>query len=203
MKLIFFAQSVADVQRPLIYVNRRARRANKPRRSGLVGEVRSRDKLDKLCDYWVSCGKALGIAENETVKVESLTLPQTLVREEEERPVRDNGPAEIAAELVTLEWRRVVAIKLEEVAGVERIVTQEFKHFAMELVGPGARGDVDDRAGTLPEFWPEGRVHDFELQNGIDRRLEGDRAKGQVIERDPIDNVVDGFLTVSRGVERQ
>src|SRR5215207_6457056 len=89
-------------------------------------------------------------------------LAQALVGEEEERLVlreveaaaalaeaqQGDGAAEVAAELVALEGRRVRQRRAEEVARVERVVAQELEQLAVPLVRARARGDVDDRAGV-------------------------------------------------------
>ena len=69
-----------------------------------------------------------------------------LVNGKEERAAADDRTAERAAELVALERMRIRRGELEEVARVERVVTEEFVGLAAELVGARARDQVDDRA---------------------------------------------------------
>src|SRR5438874_2059585 len=96
----------------------------KPKRASLTSEE------VKLC-----------VAEDEAVEVEALALPKALVGEEEEGSVLaavDGGAAlakarqveraaQVSAELVALEGRRVRQREVEEVARVERVVAQELE----------------------------------------------------------------------------
>ena len=75
--------------------------------------------------------RSLGLTQHAAIHSELLPLAQPFVGDEEERPVRANGTAKRAAELVTLErWLRLV----EEVARVETLVADELECFAMKLV---------------------------------------------------------------------
>src|SRR5262245_30880390 len=110
-------------------------------------------------------------------------MAHSLIREKEKSPVPDDRTAKTAAEQIALERRRRTGSKVEEVAGVERIVAQKLEQFAVEFVGTGARRDIDDRAGILPVFGTEGRIIHLELLNTADGGLEIDRIKPQGVER--------------------
>jgi hypothetical protein len=58
--------------------------------------------------------------------------------------------ADVEAELVTLERRRIRRSEVEEVARVERVVAQELEDLAVKLVRTRACGDVDDGSGVAP-----------------------------------------------------
>src|SRR5205085_2320974 len=156
------------------------------RRPRRVEEVRARDELDELRDDGIRDRRPLRVAEDQAVEVEALALPKALVGEEEEGSVLagvDGGAAraearqveraaDVAAELVALEGRRVVQREVEEVARIERVVAQELEQLAVEFVRAGARGDVDDRAGVAAVLGAEGRVVGLELLHGVDRSEE-------------------------------
>jgi hypothetical protein len=130
-------------------------------------------------------------------------LAQTLVRKEKEDFILDDGAAHVSAKLIALERRRTNRVEFEEVACIKRVVAEELKHFAMKVVGARARGKVDDGAGTLTVFGAESRIVDLEFPDRVNRRLETYRTKGQVVESDPVYQIVDGLFTISAGVDSQ
>src|SRR6202030_3739074 len=66
---------------------------------------------------------------------------------EEEGFVADDFAADGAAELVVVEGVLLDGFRVEEVAGVEGVVAEEFVDAAVEVVGAGAGDEVDDGAG--------------------------------------------------------
>src|ERR1019366_321979 len=68
---------------------------------------------------------------------------------------------------------------VEEIAGVERAVAQEFKNRAVERVGSGARDDADLRSGALSIFGGVGIGEDVELADGVDAQQFAARAAGR------------------------
>src|SRR5205807_10212338 len=93
--------------------------------------VGSGDQVEQPPDCGIRHLRSLGLTQHAAIHSELLPLAQPFVGDEEERPVRANGTAKRAAELVTLErWLRLV----EEVARVETLVADELECFAMKLV---------------------------------------------------------------------
>ncbi len=87
-----------------------------------------------------------------------------------EHPVAADRSAERPAELVSVQllgfrWRG------KRVAGVEGVVAQEFETDAVEGVGPGLDGRVDDGARSLAVLGREVVGLDAELGQRVDRRL--------------------------------
>ena len=132
-----------------------------------------------------------------------MTLEQTLVREEKEHLLLDDGAAHVSAKLIALERRRMIGGKFEEVTRIKRVVAEELKHFAVKIIRTRAGGKVDDGTGAFTVFGAESRVVDLKFLNGVNRRLETYRAKGQVVESDPVNQVVDGLFTISAGIDSQ
>src|SRR5262245_47366622 len=122
--------------------------------------------------------------KDETIERESLAVAQAFVREEKESLVLDDRAANMTAELVAFEGRRLTRGKVEEVAGVERVVAQKLEHLAVEFAGAGASRDVDHRAGVLAVLGAEGRVGDPELLNRADRGRKVDRAIPHIVDSD-------------------
>src|SRR5262245_12400231 len=102
-------------------------------------------------------------------------MPQSFVGDEEKGLVPDDRAAKIAAKKIALEWRRMTRRELEEVAGIQRVIAEEFEQLAMKSVGTGASCDVNDGAGALPIFGAERRIIDLELLHTADRWLDVNR----------------------------
>ena len=71
----------------------------------------------------------------------TLPKPESLVIEEEKRPVLDNRAAECAAKLVATQF---VPLNGEEVLGVEDVVAEKLVNTAVELIGPALSDDIDN-----------------------------------------------------------
>src|SRR5262245_403325 len=166
-----------------------------------MDEVGSRNQIDQLAYHRVGSGCTLGVAEDQAVQVESLSMAHALIRNKEKSLLLYDGAAETGAELVAVERWRLTRSEIEEVARVERIVAEELEQLTVELVGAGARRYVDDRAGVLSVLGALGRVGNLELLNAADRGLKVDRTKPLVVECDPVDQIVDRVLTIARGID--
>ena len=94
---------------------------------------------------------------------------RALVIDEEERPVLDEGAAQVAAELVLVVGRLRLARPLrEEVVRVQRVVAEVVVGGAVELVGARLGGDADGGARRASVLGRVGRGHDLELLDGVD-----------------------------------
>src|SRR5262249_46350541 len=140
---------------------------------------------------------------HEAVEIEFLPLPQTFIRKEKEKFVPQDGPAELAAELVTFKWWWFARIEGEEVTRVEDIVAQEFKRFTVKSVRTGSRRDCDQGAGTLSVSGAESRIVDFEFLHCSDRWLESDRTVRQVVQRHAVNDIVNRLFAVAGRGERK
>src|SRR5207247_2066478 len=116
----------------------------------------------------------LGVAQDAAVEVELLALPQALVGDEEERLVLRDGTAQVGPELVPLEGRLLLARGVEEVPGVQGLVTQELESLPVNVIRAVAGGDVDARSRAAPVLGAEGGVVDVELRRRVDGGLARD-----------------------------
>ncbi len=132
---------------------------------------------------------------------DGLLLAKALVAEKEEGLVLEEGAAECAAEVVTIELVLARGFAIEEVAGVEVVVAEVVEGLAVDLVGAGAGGDVDDGAGGAAELGAEGGVDDLELGGGVDGGLEGDLVLRHIVEVDAVDLEVVGVFAIAGGGE--
>src|SRR4051812_8412288 len=145
-------QDVTHVQRPLIVADRPGRPTDQTRRSRGIAEIRAGDQAGEFRSRGISDGRAIRIAEDDTVQTEVLRQTEALIREEEERLASDDGPSEGSPELIAFERRRLMRREVEEVTGVQRVIAHELKEFAVELAASRACCHVDDRSRTLPVF---------------------------------------------------
>ncbi len=91
--------------------------------------------------------------------------------EQEERLVLDHRSADVRAVLVLNEGRpRDAGAVAEEVVGVERPVAQEFVEIAVDLVGTGLGGQVDDASGKAAELGAYIVRHDPEFLDSVGGR---------------------------------
>src|SRR5207247_7738161 len=82
-----------------------------------------------------------------------VALAQSLVIAEEEPLVLEDGPADVAAELVALEGRqRTPGAVIEKIIRVEVAVTLEVIGYAVIIVAAGLGNHVDDAAGSASEL---------------------------------------------------
>ena len=65
-------------------------------------------------------------------------------REKEEQFVFEYRPTQAAAKLITFERRGFAGRQLKEVPGIEGVVTEELKQFAVKFSAAGPRSYVDD-----------------------------------------------------------
>src|SRR6202034_13876 len=77
---------------------------------------------------------------------------RSLVIHEEERLVSPDRPSKRAAELILAKGSLGLASRLEEPAGVQLRIPQEFESRSVKSVSPRLNGGVDDRAAAAPEF---------------------------------------------------
>ena len=120
-------------------------------------------------------------------------LAHPFVVGEDEELVFDDGRAEAIAELVALER---LGFGREEVAGVEGVVAEEFVDAAVDLVGAGLGGDVDD-AGGVAEFGLEEIALDLEFLDGVEGRVDGGVADARVAEFDAVEQVAGGAFALA------
>ena len=82
------------------------------------------------------------------------------------------GPPSEEPELVALVARRRIRRAGEVVARVQGRIPEELVGRAVESVGAGFRGDVDLGAGAAAETGIIGAGQNFELADGIRRRID-------------------------------
>jgi hypothetical protein len=117
-------------------------------------------------------------------------LPLSLVVDEEERPIAHDRPAEHAAELIAAELRLLGVRRGEDVARVQRLVTEELERRAMEGVGARLGRQVDDAAIEAAELgWRTVRF-DRELLDRVDRREERDLTGLGLQHRDAVEQIL-------------
>src|SRR5437660_7828408 len=97
-----------------------------------------------------------------------LVLPELFVIAEDERLVPLDRPARRAAVLVATEVR---PLSVEEVARIERAVSQELEHRAVKLVGPRLEDGGDDAAGRSAVLGGVLAGQDAEFTNGFDAEV--------------------------------
>src|SRR5204863_1441401 len=108
----------------------------------------------------------------ETLCANSIFLPRSLVAEESEQLVLDDGTAQDAAELVLIQdllrcrAGPIVAI-VEEGIGVKNRVSQILKRCSVELIRSGFCNDVHIRARIPPVAGVVGRGLNLELLEGV------------------------------------
>src|SRR5215472_4079785 len=96
---------------------------------------------------------------------------KALIVDKEEGLVFANRYAEGAAEIVTLQGGDTLAVGVVEPGvGVHHGVSEELVSAAVELVGAGARDDVDDGADCKTVLGGEVGLLDLELLDRVDRR---------------------------------
>jgi hypothetical protein len=188
------------VDRPAVRIDDGRCGTDELRRAVSIDDVRARDQLNQSSNDGIGRGGALVIAQHEAAHVETLTLSQSVVCGEEECFSTNERPAQGSAELVALERVRFRR-QLEEVAGIQCVVPQEFECLSPELVGTRLSDDIDDRAGHVAVLRAERGVVDLEFLNARNRRLEHQRAEREVVGRDPVDQESDGLLTIAGRVE--
>src|SRR5262249_28268514 len=133
----------------------------------------------KVADLFCGCGNAAR---------ERSAAPffAPLLRPEEEDPVLYYGAAEIAAVVVvTQDVLGLVALVEKETVGVERVVPEELKDAAVELVGAALGDQVDHCALGLAELGAEAVALDAKFLNRVDRwkgQQRGVRADVHVID---------------------
>ena len=89
--------------------------------------------------------------------------PQSLVVEEEEGAIANEGSTEGKAELILFVRGDAPGGIIEEVLGVEFFVTQKLVGAAMKLVGTGPDSRVDDGAVAASKFRTVGIRLDLEF----------------------------------------
>src|SRR4029077_11888957 len=137
-----------------------------------------------------------------TVELKSLVLAQPLIREEKKCFVLNDGATQMATELVALEGRWMIGVKVEEVTCIEHVVAQELEQLGVEIVSTGSRSNVNNRPGALPVFGTQGRVINSLLLHRVDRGLEADRTVGQIVQGNTVHQVINCFLAIAGGVDR-
>src|SRR3954465_10294187 len=149
------ADNVTDIDAPLIIVNVSRRRADKARSCGRIDEVRTRYEFDEPRDH-AGGGPALGVTEDEAVQIHILREAKAFVRRKEKRLTASDRAAQIRSELIAFEGRRLAGSKGEEIARIERVVTQELEEFAVKLAGARTCSEVEHCSRTLSVFRAEG-----------------------------------------------
>src|SRR5262245_49323945 len=94
-----------------------------------VHEVRVWDQAYQFLNHRIACRSALGLTQNKAIEFHILTLTQTLIGEEEECLVSDDGTAEVAPEHVALEGAWFAGREVKEVPRVESVVSEELVQF--------------------------------------------------------------------------
>src|SRR6266478_991838 len=132
----------------------------------------------------------------------NLTVP--LFGRKEEKLVLFNGSAEGAAKVVPaqfgiLQFRRRALV--EEIVGVQGVVSAEIKERAVPVIGAMLGDDIDLSAAGLPILGTVGICYDFELVDGIQGRInENGALRAGVINRGAIHREqVPGALPAAEG----
>ena len=133
------------VHRPGVLVDEGRVGADKPRRAVGLEIVRAGNQWKKPQDGRVGDRRALLVTWDHAVQIESLPLSQALVRRKEEGATADDGAANRASKLVSLEGMRFPRHELEEVPRIERVVPEELVRVAAKPVCPRA----SDRCSRL------------------------------------------------------
>src|SRR5579872_6753201 len=171
-----------------------------------------RNQAEQRIGYRVSGGRNTGPADGRRRRAgvrkhiarqgQSLTMPQSFIGEKEKRLVLVNRATKIAAKLIALKRRhrqrspgRAQAI-VECIAGIEEVVSNVIVELAVEFVGAGAAGNIDDRPRIAPVFRAVGGIIHLEFSYRVDGRLEGDLVLHHVIQVDAVDHPVDRILAV-------
>src|SRR4030095_921003 len=103
--------------------------------------------------------------------------------------------------LVSFEGMRLRRRELEEVPRIECVVPEKLVGLATKLIRARASDQIDDRSRHVSVLRTERGVVDLELLDAGDRRWKADGSERQVVGRDAIDDVPDGFLAIARRVE--
>ena len=122
-------------------------------------------------------------------------MAKSFVVSEDERLVLDDWPTRRAAELIAPELRqRGVAAPGEVISRVQRTVSYEFVHVAMEGVRAGLGDRVYDSAGGLPILGREPAGQNRELLNGVHTQGSADHvaraAVGVIVDANTVQPVV-------------
>ena len=208
VQAVFVAEVVAHIARPLIDVDGCAGRTDESG-SALVGIRNQRQQFQcRGTGRGVAQrALALGRGRHAGVQRQSLSLPQSLIAEEEKSMVLPDRAAEVGSKVVALEGRlrkvvsEIVGRLIEEVARVEHLVAQEIKPFAVPIVGPGAGRDMNDGSRVASVLGTVSGIVGFEFLDRIDGRLEGNLAVGHVVQVDTVDQEVDRVLPITRGID--
>ena len=132
----------------------------------------------------------------------ALDAAQTFVIAEEEDLVLDDGAAAGHAELIHAQLALLdSAVVFKPVRGIEFIVAEKLPGRAMEAVGAGLDGGVQNRARGTAQFGAEVRCLDLEFLDRVQRR-KNDKV-GAVEEVDGVGVVVDAVqqVVVLRGAQ--
>ena len=175
------------------------------------------NQFDEFPNDVVGDGGALGVAQDQAIQVDALSLAQYFVVKEKEGAIlaasddraafsesrQVDWAADCAAELIALEGRRPRRGEVKKVTRIKRIVPEEFIQLAMELLCAGARGDVDDCPTVAAILGAEGRVIYLELPDTGERRVEEEKVDELIVDSNAVDLEVDRFLSIARGIEAQ
>src|SRR5262249_24836439 len=104
----------------------------------LTGLRVNRDRLSRVIriDQLVQITVALSIARYLSEAGDCLPLAKTFVAAEEEGPVSDDRSADRRAKLILLEWRNGLCRAVEEILGVQCLVSQELIGGSMKAIAP-------------------------------------------------------------------
>src|SRR6267143_1829933 len=124
-----------------------------------------------------------------------LRLAESFIIPEDERLVLDDWPTRRAAELIAPELRqRGVAAPGEVISRIQRTVSYEFVHVAMEGVRARLGDGIYDSAGGLPILGREPAGQNGELLNGIHTQGSADHvaraAVGVIVDANTVQPVV-------------
>ncbi len=191
---------VSQVEGDLVGVERSHRRTDESRGALRVHEIGSRDERKQFDHLWDSDGSAFRVAQDETVQIEMLSLPDALVGGEEERAVANQRSADGAAELMPAEGLGLVRQEIEEISRVECIVPEELEQLPAWRVRAGSRHDVGDRSRVAAVLRAEGGVVHLHLLDRQDRGLHRQVVE-LLVDRDAVHHEVDAVVSTPGGVE--
>ena len=151
----------------------------------------------------VGGGPALGVAEDEAVQIRHPALTEAFIGRKEKCLLLTIGPPRFPPNWLRLKGGGSLEVKVKKLRASSASLRRNSNSSPWNWLASGTGRHVDNRSRTLPVFRAESRVVDLELLNRADGGLEQDATEDQVVQRNAVDEVIDGFLAVAGGIDRQ
>jgi hypothetical protein len=133
-----------------------------------------------------------GLGGGEASLGSSLHLAKPLIIGEEEQPVAQDRPARRSTELIAAKGSGT-GLRLEEIAGVQCVVPQEFEGLTVETVASGFGNHIHN-AGIRTHGRHDEPLHHLELVDGRDGDIQRQVTQAASRDRDPVDSETDQIL---------